>query len=308
MSLSVLVTGVTGYVGSTLVPRLQRDGHRIRGFARHADRVTQDIEVVEGDASELDDVVRAMEGVDVAYFLMHSMEGTGDFDEAEHAMAETFVEAGRRRGVRRVVFLGGITPEEDTEGGSEHLESRHAVEETLLGGFPEGVALRASLVIGQGSRSFDLLAALIERLPVTALPAWREHRTRPIDHRDVIEYLALAATNEQIHGGRSFDVGGATEVSYGDLVIRIGELGGNDNPTLKLPLSATPIAARVAAWVTDEDRGLIQPLMESLEHDLLPDDREARELFGVEPRDLDDMLGEALRERAEARSSSSSEG
>ncbi len=299
MGPTVLITGVTGYVGSTLVPRLQQEDVRLRGFARHADRVEHDIEVVEGDASELDDVVRAMEGVDVAVFLMHSMEGDTDYDDVEHEMARTFVEAGRRCGVRRVVYLGGITPKEDTEGGSEHLESRHAVEETLLEGFPEGVALRASLVIGQGSRSFDLLAALVERLPVTALPAWRDHRTNPIDHRDVVEYLARAVLSDQVHGAMTLDVGGATETTYGDLVTRIGELGGNDNPTIGLPLSATPVAARVAAWVTDEDRGLIQPLMESLEHDLIPDDRQARELFGVEPRSLDDAIREALRERHE---------
>ena len=162
MPLSILVTGASGYIGSQLIPRLLADGHHVRGFARTASHVEADIEVVEGDASTGEGLEEAMDGIDVAYFLIHAMEGgEGDFDAEEKATAEHFVGAGKAAGVRRVVFLGGVTPEEDEEGGSEHLESRHAVEEVLLRGFPEGAAFRASLVIGAGSSSFDLLASLV---------------------------------------------------------------------------------------------------------------------------------------------------
>ncbi len=296
--LEVLVTGVTGYVGGALVPRLLEDGHRVRGFARDASGVRDDIEVVEGDASSGEGLDAALEGIDVAWFLIHSMEGDGAFGETEKRTAETFVAAARRAGLRRIVFLGGLVPSEDAEGGSEHLESRHAVEEVLLDGAPEAVALRASMVIGHGSRSFDFLASVVERLPVLALPAWRENRTRPIDARDVVEYLARAGTELELDGARGFDVGGATELSYGEMVLRIAELAGTPRPSFGVPLSVTPVASRVGALIAGEDRALIEPLMRSLEYTLLPDDAAAREAFAITPRTFDEAVAWALEQRA----------
>ncbi len=299
-ALTILVTGVTGYIGGALVPRLQQDGHDVRGFARDASRVTQDIRVFEGDATTGAGLDEAMAGVDVAYFLIHSMEGAGDFDETEKRTAEAFVTEARRAGVRRIVDLGGIVPEEDAKGGSAHLESRHAVEEILLEGAPEAVALRASMVIGHGSRSFDFLASVVEKLPVLALPGWRDNRTCPIDERDVVEYLARAGTTLTVDGARSFDVVGATELSYGDMVLRIAELAGTPRPSFGVPVSITPVAARVGAAIADEDRALIEPLMHSLEFTLLPRDASAREAFDFEPRAFDDAVQWALEQRAAA--------
>ena len=305
MPLTCLVTGVSGFVGDALVPRLLQDGHAVRGFARHAGRVHRDIPVVEGDAVTGEGLAEAMEGVEVAWFLIHSMEGTGDFDDTERRTAETFVAAAREAGVRRIVYLGGLAPEEDEQGGSPHLESRHAVEEILLQGAPEAVALRASMVIGHGSRSFDFLASIVERLPVLALPAWRENRTQPIDARDVIEYLARAGTTLPLEGARSFDVGGATELSYGDMVLRIAELMGTPRPSFGVPVSIPTVASRVGAALTGEDPGLLEPLMHSLDFTLLADDRAAREAFDLVPRSFDDAVRWALAERAAAASTAS---
>jgi uncharacterized protein YbjT (DUF2867 family) len=298
MSLSVLVTGVTGYVGGALVPRLLRDGHDVRGFARNARRAPSSIPVVEGDARTGEGLDEAMLGVDVAVFLMHSMEGTEPFGRVEHETAERFVDAARHNGVRRVVYLGGLTPAEDASGGSAHLASRRAVEAVLLRGFEEGVALRASLVVGDGSRSFDFLATIVERLPVLALPAWRDNRTRPIDARDVTEYLARAVASPAIRKPTAFDVGGATELSYGDMVLRIAELAGTPRPSFGVPVSLTSLASRVGAALTSEDAALLEPLMQSLEHTLLPDDEAALQTFGVEPRDFDTSVRWALAARA----------
>lgn len=298
--LRILVTGVTGFIGDALVPRLVEDGHDVRGFARSARSVGSGIHTVQGDAETGEGLAEAMDGVDVAYFLIHSMEGDGGFDEREQRTAQTFVEVARAAGVRRLVFLGGLVPAGDEGGGSAHLESRHAVEEILLAGTPEGVALRASMVIGHGSRSFDFLASIVERLPVLALPGWRDNRTRPIDARDVVEYLLQAGTRLPVGGGRSFDVGGATELSYGDMVLRIAELAGTPRPAFGVPLSITPVASRVGAAITGEDPGLVEPLMDSLEYTLLPDDRAARAAFDVVPRDFDEAVGWALAERAAA--------
>lgn len=302
MVLNILVTGATGYVGRQLIPRLLQDGHAVRGLARDASRVTQEgIEVVEGDADSGAGLPEAMTGIDVVYFLIHSMEGTADFGDTEQRTAEHVVDAARAAGVRRVVYLGGIVPQEDRGGGSAHLTSRRDVERQLLDGFPEGVALRASLVIGAGSRSFDFLASITERMPVLALPAWRSNRTAPVDARDAVEYLAQAATLElPTSGSAVYDIGGPHLLSYGEMVTTIAQVGHHERPTFGVPVSITPVAARVAAFITGEDVGLIEPLMHSLEYDLLPDTTDAMRDFDVRPRLYEDSVAWALRERAAA--------
>ena len=149
----------------------------------------------------------ALDGIDVAYFLIHSMEGAPPASrQRERAAARNFVAAAERAGVRRVVYLGGIVAGEPRL--SRHLASRLEVERILLAALPEAVALRASIVIGASSRSFRFLVRLVERMPVLALPAWREHRTQPIDVRDVRAYLVAAATTPHAAGGLSLDIAG----------------------------------------------------------------------------------------------------
>jgi uncharacterized protein YbjT (DUF2867 family) len=292
----VLLTGVSGFVGDALVPRLRADGHDLRGFARDARRVRAELPLVVGDAVSGAGLDEALRGVDVAFFLIHSMEGAGAaaFADRERVAAENFVRAARAAGVRRVVYLGGLVPTDTPL--SRHLRSRLEVEEALLAGLPEAVALRASIVVGARSRSFRFLVRLIERSPVLPLPAWRVHRTRPIDARDVVELLAAAATTP--HGARrlSLDVAGPDVVTYAELVERIADHLLVARPALPLPLSATPLAAPVAAAIAGEDPGLVAPLMESLESDLLPRDERAAELLGVRLHRLDAAIERALRE------------
>jgi uncharacterized protein YbjT (DUF2867 family) len=297
--LQTLVTGVSGYVGAALVPRLARDGHAVRGFARSAERVAaagvELDDVVLGDATTGAGLEAALEGVEVAYYLIHSMEGPGSaFVETERRQAETFAEAAARAGVRRVVYLGGLLPHDGTV--SRHLASRLAVEEALLNAVPESVALRASIVIAARSRSFRFLVRLIERLPVLALPAWRVHRTAPIDGRDVLELLAAAATLPARHAGRAWDIGGPQTMSYAEMLARIGDVMMVDRPALRLGFNLTPVASVVAAAVAGEDPGLIEPLMESLEHDLLPRDAEAAATFGVRLHSFEAAVERALRD------------
>ena len=295
--MQTLVTGVTGYVGAALVPRLARDGHRVRGFARSAARVAAPVdETVEGDAVTGAGLERALDGVDVAYYLIHSMEraSNGSFDSQERSAAERFGEAARAAGVGRIVYLGGIVPADAAP--SRHLGSRLAVEEALLEAVPGSVALRASIVVGAKSRSFRFLVRLIERLPVLALPAWRDHRTRPIDGRDVLEYLARAATLESRHAGRSYDIAGPDELSYAEMIARIADSMLVGRPSLRIGVTMTPVASVVAAAIAGEDPALIEPLMESLEHDLLPRDDDAAPTFGVRPRRFDSAVERALRE------------
>lgn len=298
----ILVTGVSGFVGGRLVPRLRRDGHELRGFARDPGRVPPALGVplVVGDAVSGAGLDEALAGVDLAYYLIHSMEPVSDataardFGVRERTAAERFAAAARAAGVRRIVYLGGLVPRDAAA--SPHLASRLAVERTLLEALPESTALRASIVIGARSRSFRLLVRLIERLPLVALPAWRRHRTQPVDERDVIESLARAATAPAA-AGRSLDVAGPDVVTYGELVERIRDAMLVGRPLVPLRRSGpAAVTSAVAAAVAGERRELIGPLMAGLGSDLLPRADASADLLGVRLHALDAAIEHALGE------------
>ena len=298
--MQTLVTGVSGYVGAALAERLRADGHGVRGFARSRERVAAAgvalDDLVLGDVTTGAGLAEALDGVDVAYYLIHSMEGAaaGAFADAELRSAEAFAAAAAGAGLRRVVYLGGLVPGDAPL--SRHLASRLAVEDTLLGAVPEGIALRASIVVGARSRSFRFLVRLIERMPVMALPAWRENRTAPIDGRDVLAFLARAATAPAALAGRSWDIGGPDVMTYAAMIERIADALMVRRPSVGLGISLTPVASVVAAAIAGEDPALIEPLMESLEHDLLPRDGDAAAAFGVHLHRFDAAVERALRE------------
>lgn len=293
----ILLTGVSGAIGASLVPALARDGHELRGLSRDPRRVAVagSLPVVRGDAITGDGLDEALDGIEVAYFLIHAMEGDdAGFEERERTSAQRFVSAARRAGVPRVVYLGGIAPAGRPP--SRHLASRLEVERILLAGLPEAVALRASIVIGARSRSFRFLVRLVERMRVLALPAWRTHRTQPIDARDVRAFLVAAATTPHAVGGLSLDVAGPQILSYEQIVTRIADLMLVRRPALRLGRDVTPIAAPVAAAIAGEDPGFVAPLMESLSADLLARDARAPGLLGVRLHGFDRAVQFALRE------------
>jgi uncharacterized protein YbjT (DUF2867 family) len=294
--MTVLVTGITGYVGSVLAARLCRDGHPVRGFARSPERVTVDVPVVAGDAVTGEGLTEALAGVDIAYFLIHGMEpatGSG-FAAREREAAERFARAARTAGVTRIVYLGGLVPPNGPQ--SAHLASRLAVEDILFEAVPGSVALRASIVIGARSRSFRFLVRLVERMPVLAYPGWQSNRTAPIDERDIIAMLIRAATSDRVVG-RRLDVGGPDVVSYGELIDRIADLMMVGRPAFRFKRwTVTPIASRVAAVIAGEQWQLVGPLMESLDSDLVPKDEEAARLLEVRLHTLDAAIEHALAE------------
>jgi uncharacterized protein YbjT (DUF2867 family) len=303
----ILLTGASGFAGSALLSRLLGAGHEIRALARDRHRYRSalaavgginpdEVELIIGDALTGEGLSRALAGVEVAYYLIHSMEpalGGGPFPERERLAAANFAAAARAAEVRRVVYLGGLLPKERVP--SPHLASRHEVERILMGVSPESVALRASIIIGARSRSFRFLVRLVERLPLLVLPAWRRFRTQPIDERDVIEMLLNCATAPTV-GGHTFDVGGPDILSYEAILKRIADLMLLGRPTIGLGLTATPIAARVAAVLASERAELSLPLMEGLTSDLLAAGSRAPELLDVRLHSFDAAVEHALGE------------
>ena len=295
----ILVTGITGFVGGDLTPRLLQDGHEVRGLARDPSRCAIDVPLVQGDVLTGAGLDEALDGIDVAYYLIHSMERSDDgpFSDRELRSAQTFAEAAGRAGVRRIVYLGGLVPQEEPV--SPHLSSRLEVERSLLEAVPDSVALRASIVIGARSRSFRFLVKLVSRVPVIPMPPWTRFRTQPIDGRDVRELLARAASEPAV-GGKSLDIAGPDVVTYGEMIERIRDLLVLGRPGFRLPFGASAVASRIAAAIAGEDPELIGPLMGSLGTDLLPRDMEAPRLLGVRLHTFERAVERALREWEEA--------
>jgi uncharacterized protein YbjT (DUF2867 family) len=216
----ILLTGATGYVGGVLLGELERRGHRVRCLARRpaklAGKTGPNTEVMAGDASDPADLARACAGVDAAYWMVHSMESGVDFERADRLAAERFAAAAREAGVGRLVYLGGLGADDD-ERLSPHLRSRHEVGAILRAGGGDVVELRASIVVGAGSFSFDLVRTLVERLPVMICPAWLATPTQPIAIGDVVAYLA-AVLDLPPGTPRIFEIGGPDVVSYGAIM------------------------------------------------------------------------------------------
>jgi uncharacterized protein YbjT (DUF2867 family) len=294
-----LVTGATGYVGGRLIERLLSEGRAVRALARNPSRLEApaEVEAIKGDLATGRGLERALDGVSVAYYLVHSMEPAagagGDFASRDRIAARNFAEAAEAAGVERIVYLGGLVPSLDDGELSPHLASRLEVERILLDARPRSTALRASILIGARSSSFRILVRLVERLRVLPFPAWRDHRTQPIDERDAIEYLARTPFTPAAEG-KSLDIAGPELMSYGEMIERIADLMGVGRTPLRLNASATPLASAVVSAIVEQPVELVRPLMYSLQRDLLPRNDAARELYALRVHSFDRAVERAL--------------
>jgi uncharacterized protein YbjT (DUF2867 family) len=295
-----LVTGATGYVGGRLIDRLLREGRSVRALARSPSRLEapREVKAVKGDLVTGRGLERALDGCSVAYYLVHSLEPAAgadeDFASRDRIAAENFARAAEAAGVERIVYLGGLVPEEPGVL-SPHLASRLEVERILLDALPGSTALRASIVIGARSSSFRILVRLVERMRILPFPAWRDYRTQPIDERDALEYLARTPFTPETEG-KSLDIAGPDLMSYGQMIERIADLMGVGRTPVRVGASATPIASVVVSAIVDQPIELVRPLMYSLERDLLPRNDEARRLYGFRVHSFDRAVEHALAE------------
>ncbi|MFN3005197.1 NAD(P)H-binding protein [Mycolicibacterium wolinskyi] len=269
-TLRCLVTGATGYIGGRLVPELLEAGHAVRAMARTPakldDATWRDrVEVVRGDLTEPDSLTTAFDGMDVVYYLVHSMGTSKDFVADEKRSARNVVEAARTAGVGRLVYLGGLHPHGAEL--SRHLESRVEVGSILLASGIETVVLQAGIVVGSGSASFEMIRHLTDRLPAMTAPKWVHNRIQPIAVDDVLHYLTAAAA-ASVPRSRTWDVGGPDVMEYGEAMQVYADVAGLSRRLIVvLPFLTPAIASWWVGLVTPIPSGLARPLVESLECD-----------------------------------------
>jgi uncharacterized protein YbjT (DUF2867 family) len=268
--ISCLVTGATGYIGARLVPRLLAEGHRVRALARKPAKLDavpwrSQVEVARGDLGDVESLSAAFDGMDVVYYLVHSMGTAKNFADEEAASVHNVVTAARRTGVRRIVYLSGLHPQHGKL--SPHLESRKAVGDALIHSGIETVVLQAGVVVGSGSASFEMIRHLTERLPVMTTPKWVHNRIQPIAVRDVLYYL-VAAASASVPCSRAWDIGGPDVLNYGDMMRVYAEVARlHKRYLIVLPFLTPTIASLWIGLVTPIPPGLARPLIESLECD-----------------------------------------
>jgi uncharacterized protein YbjT (DUF2867 family) len=296
-----LIVGSTGYVGGLVARELSAQGRAARAMARAPARVPAlpDIEPVKADLLQGRGLKRALDGCHTAYYLAHSMErpddhSPTDFADRERRAAERFAKAAVASGLDRIVYLGGFAPPEDAER-SPHLASRLEVERILLDAVPRSTGLRASILIGAGSASFQMLVRLVENLRFLPMPSWHANRTQPIDERDAVEYLVRTPETPGA-SGLALDIAGPDVMTYGEMIEQIADLMGVGRTSIPLPLSQTPTASAVVARIVGQPLELVRPLMESLGHELLPRDDSAASIYGMHPRRFSRAVEHALRD------------
>ncbi|MEW2293022.1 SDR family oxidoreductase [Streptomyces sp. NPDC006743] len=307
--LHCLVTGASGYVGGRLVPELLEAGHRVRCLARSPGKLRDhpwapDAETVRGDVTDAASLASAMRGIDVAYYLVHAL-GTGSrFEDTDRRAARTFAEQARVAGVRRIVYLGGLTPQGVPEHAlSPHLRSRAEVGRIFLEGPVPATVLRAAVVIGSGSASFEMLRYLTERLPVMVTPSWVRTRIQPIGIRDVLRYLVGSAAMPQ-DVDRAFDIGGPDVLTYRDMMRRYAAVAGLPHRLiLPVPVLTPGLSSHWVGLVTPVPASIARPLTESLRHEVVCAEhdisRYVPDLPG-RPLPFDEALALALRKVREA--------
>jgi uncharacterized protein YbjT (DUF2867 family) len=291
----ILITGATGYVGGELLKALLAAGYPMRCLARRPEALRAKefpgVEVVAGDVLDAASLRSAMAGVDTAYYLVHSMGSTESFEEQDRTAAQNFAAAAREAGVRRIIYLGGLGP--SAEKLSAHLRSRHEVGEILRSAGVAVVEFRASVVIGSGSLSFEMIRALVERLPIMIAPRWVAVAAQPIAITDLLAYL-LAALDLPLDGNKIFEIGGSDRVSYGGMMKEYARQRGLKRLVISVPLLTPRLSSLWLGLVTPLYVRVGRKLIDSICHATIVEDQTALQQFKIRPCGYREAIEAAL--------------
>jgi uncharacterized protein YbjT (DUF2867 family) len=291
----ILLTGATGYIGGRLLRRLESAGHQVRCLARHPEslreKVAEGTEVLRGDVLDRASLDRAMEGVEIAYYLVHSMGASGSFEDADREAAMNFGQAAKAAGVERMIYVGGLGREKEDL--SPHLRSRHEVGHVLRESGVGVIELRASVVIGSGSLSFEMIRALVERLPFMVAPKWVSVQAQPIAIDDLLAYLLQAITLPPEQND-IYEIGGADCVSYGDIMREYARQRGLRLFMMPVPFLTPYLSSLWLGLVTPLYARVGRKLITSLVHSTIVHDNRALTTFAVQPIGVQEAVRRAL--------------
>jgi uncharacterized protein YbjT (DUF2867 family) len=293
-----LVTGGTGYIGGLLISRLEKQGVKLRCLARNPDKLRSHLhatsEVVQGDVLDPPSLGRALQGVHTAYYLVHLMSGSKDFEREDRQAASNFAVAAKQAGVRRIIYLGGLGDDADPKL-SPHLRSRHEVGKIIRNSNVETIEFRASMVIGAGSLSFELMKSLTDRLPVMLCPRWLATPTQPIAVDDVLEYL-LAAKDLPPGESRVFEIGGTDVSTYGDVIRAYAQQRRLRRWLISVPVLTPYLSGLWLALVTPASFELGRHLIEGLKNPTVVQDPKALNVFPIRPMGIREAIQRAVAE------------
>jgi len=290
----ILLAGGTGYVGGRLIRVLEETGRPLRCLARKPEvlrpRVSDSTEVVRGDVLELASLNEAMKDVHTAYYLVHSMAAGGGFEERDRLGAENFARAARENGVKRIIYLGGLGVAGEL---SSHLASRQEVGEILRGSGVPTIEFRASIIIGSGSLSFEMVRALVEKLPVMITPRWVRSKAQPISIEDVTAYLSRSLELED-DNSYVFEIGGADQVSYRDIMREYARQRGLRRIMIPVPVLTPRLSSLWLGLVTPLYSRVGRQLIEGVRNDTVVEDDIAMSVFDLRPRGIREAISRAL--------------
>ena len=292
----VLLTGASGYVGGRLLPILEAKGIALRCLARNSEKlrpfVAPTTEVLQGDVLDAPSLDQAMQGVHTAYYLVHLMSGSSDFEKEDRQAAVNFAGAAKKATVKRIIYVGGLGDDADPRL-SPHLRSRHEVGAVLRDSGVEVIEFRASMVVGAGSLSFQLMKSLTDRLPVMLCPRWLTTPTQPIAVDDVLAYL-LAAKDLPTGESRIFEIGGTDVVSYGDLIREYARQKGLRRWLISVPVLTPYLSSLWLALVTPASFVVGRHLIEGLKNPTVVRDNSALNVFSIRPVGIREAIARAM--------------